>query len=56
VLSSCEVLLPAAESVSLVSRLIATIAINVCKEQLTPWDFVQAGPVPIAQATAGVHG
>ncbi|KAL5209318.1 hypothetical protein ABZP36_004941 [Zizania latifolia] len=35
VLRSCEALLPAAEEVSLVSRLIAAIANNVCKEQLT---------------------
>ncbi|KAF0887850.1 hypothetical protein E2562_004060 [Oryza meyeriana var. granulata] len=35
VLRSCEALLPAAEDVNLVSRLIAAIANNVCKEQLT---------------------
>ncbi|WVZ56915.1 hypothetical protein U9M48_007381 [Paspalum notatum var. saurae] len=35
VLRSCEALLPAAEDVNLVSRLIAAIATNVCKEQLT---------------------
>lgn len=35
VLRSCEVLLPAAEDVGLVPRLIAAIASNVCKEQLT---------------------
>uniref|UniRef100_A0A0E0KDP0 NPH3 domain-containing protein n=1 Tax=Oryza punctata TaxID=4537 RepID=A0A0E0KDP0_ORYPU len=35
VLRSCEVLLPAAEDVNLVPRLIAAIANNVCKEQLT---------------------
>ncbi|XP_066351112.1 BTB/POZ domain-containing protein At1g03010-like isoform X2 [Miscanthus floridulus] len=35
VLRSCEALLPAAEDVGLVPRLIAAIASNVCKEQLT---------------------
>ncbi|KAL6648163.1 hypothetical protein ACP70R_012387 [Stipagrostis hirtigluma subsp. patula] len=35
VLRSCEALLPAAEDVNLVARLIAAIANNVCKEQLT---------------------
>ncbi|KAG8063374.1 hypothetical protein GUJ93_ZPchr0003g16707 [Zizania palustris] len=35
VLRSCEGLLPAAEDVNLVSRLIAAITNNVCKEQLT---------------------
>ncbi|RCV44827.1 hypothetical protein SEVIR_9G409200v4 [Setaria viridis] len=35
VLRSCEALLPAAEDVNLVARLIAAIASNVCKEQLT---------------------
>uniref|UniRef100_A0A0E0D0F6 NPH3 domain-containing protein n=1 Tax=Oryza meridionalis TaxID=40149 RepID=A0A0E0D0F6_9ORYZ len=35
VLRSCEALLPAAEDVNLVPRLIAAIANNVCKEQLT---------------------
>lgn len=35
VLRSCEALLPAAEDVGLVPRLIAAIATNVCKEQLT---------------------
>ncbi|GJN31460.1 hypothetical protein PR202_gb19860 [Eleusine coracana subsp. coracana] len=34
VLRSCEPLLPAAEDVGLVSRLVAAIATNVCKEQL----------------------
>ncbi|CAL4914375.1 unnamed protein product [Urochloa decumbens] len=34
VLRSCEALLPAAEDANLVSRLIAAIAANVCKEQL----------------------
>ncbi|KAJ1297147.1 hypothetical protein BS78_01G355600 [Paspalum vaginatum] len=35
VLRSCEALLPAAEDANLVARLIAAIATNVCKEQLT---------------------
>ncbi|KAG2540780.1 BTB/POZ domain-containing protein At1g03010-like isoform X2 [Panicum virgatum] len=35
VLRSCEALLPAAEDVNLPARLIAAIASNVCKEQLT---------------------
>ncbi|CAN6300927.1 unnamed protein product [Urochloa humidicola] len=35
VLRSCEALLPAAEDANIVSRLIAAIATNVCKEQLT---------------------
>ncbi|PVH32716.1 hypothetical protein PAHAL_9G467900 [Panicum hallii] len=35
VLRSCEALLPASEDVNLVARLIAAIANNVCKEQLT---------------------
>ncbi|KAL5218095.1 hypothetical protein ABZP36_018779 [Zizania latifolia] len=35
VLRSCEGLLPAAEDVNLVTRLIAAITNNVCKEQLT---------------------
>ncbi|AQL06685.1 BTB/POZ domain-containing protein At1g03010 [Zea mays] len=35
VLRSCEALLPAAEDVGLVPRLIAAVATNVCKEQLT---------------------
>jgi hypothetical protein len=34
VLRTCEALLPAAEDVNLVARLIAAIANNVCKEQL----------------------
>lgn len=34
VLRSCEALLPAAEDVGLVPRLVAAIATNVCKEQL----------------------
>ena len=35
VLRSCEALLPDAEDVGLVPRLIAAIASNVCKEQIT---------------------
>uniref|UniRef100_A0A0E0GMC5 NPH3 domain-containing protein n=2 Tax=Oryza TaxID=4527 RepID=A0A0E0GMC5_ORYNI len=61
VLRSCEALLPAAEDVNLVPRLIAAIANNVCKEQLTSGlsklDQLKPPPPPqavvVAAAAAG---
>lgn len=54
VLRTCEALLPAAEDVNLVARLIAAIANNVCKEQLASGLFSRLDQSAQLKPAAGI--